>query len=292
VEETFSQLESAQESVADRRPRSRKRALALAIAAPVLLGGCELPSFGAFHGVTKTANSTFKLWQGFNVTAIVVGGITLLAMIWAIFAYRAKDTTSIPKQTQYHIPLELTYTIIPIFIVIGLFAATVVVENQVVNEPAPNATINVTAFQWGWKFTYPGHKAVVVGQTTQSPIMVMPENQNVHINLRSTDVIHGFYVPEFNFSRYAQPGLLNTFTFNANKTGLFAAQCTQLCGLYHSLMYFRVAVVTQSQFAAWLKATDSATSQQQTIDANGAIALQINPGVKVNPTKSNGDGAN
>ena len=57
-------------------------------------------------------------------------------------------------------------------------------------------------------------------------------------------------------------------------------------------MYFRVAVVTQSQFAAWLKAKDSATSQQQTIDANGAIALQINPGVKVNPTKSNGDGAN
>ena len=292
MEETLSQLESAQESVADRRPRSKKRALALAIAAPLLLGGCELPSFGAFHGVTKTANSTFKLWQGFNVTAIVVGGITLLAMIWAIFAYRAKDKTSIPKQTQYHIPLELTYTIIPIFIVIGLFAATVVVENQVVDEPAPNATINVTAFQWGWKFTYPGHKAVVVGQTTQSPIMVMPENQNVHINLRSTDVIHGFYVPEFNFSRYAQPGLVNTFTFNANKTGLFDAQCTQLCGLYHSLMYFRVAVVTQSQFAAWLKAKDSATSQQQTIDANGAIALQINPGVKVNPTKSNGDGAN
>jgi cytochrome c oxidase subunit 2 len=270
-----------------RHQSRRTKTVLLALVAPLLLAGCQVPSFGAFKGATKTANSTFKLWQGFTIAAIVVGGITLIAMIWAIFAYRAKDD-SIPKQRQYHIPLELTYTIIPIFIVFGLFAATVVVENKVVANPTPTATINVTAFQWGWKFTYSGHKAVVVGQTTQSPIMVMPVNQNVLINLRSTDVIHGFYVPEFNFSRYAQPGMLNTFTFNANKVGLYSGQCSQLCGLYHSLMYFRVDVVPPDQYQAWLAAQDAKTPLRVAIDANGAIAIQNNPGVAIIPSKNNG----
>ena len=108
----------------------------------------------------------------------------------------------------------------------------------------PNVTINVNAFQWGWKFTYPGKDVVVVGQTTQDPEMVMPVNENVHINLTSSDVIHGFYVHDFNFSRYALPGVLNQFTFRAVETGTYHGQCTQLCGLYHSLMCFSVKVVS------------------------------------------------
>ena len=78
----------------------------------------------------------------------------------------------------------------------------------------------MNAFQWGWKFTYPGDRdAWSIGQTTQDPTMVIPVNTNVHINLTSTDVIHGFYVKAFNFSRYALPGVLNQFTLDAVKTG-------------------------------------------------------------------------
>ncbi len=68
----------------------------------------------------------------------------------------------------------------------------------------------------------------------------MPVGTDVHINLTSTDVIHGFYVRDFNFSRYALPGVKNQFTLHAVQTGTFDGQCTQLCGLYHSLMFFRV----------------------------------------------------
>ena len=101
--------------------------------------------------------------------------------------------------------------------------------------------------------------------------MVIPVDTNVHINLTSTDVIHGFYVKEFNFSRYALPGVLNQFTIQAVKTGTFFGQCTQLCGLYHSLMFFRVKVVTQRQYrrgsrqnanAAAAAAAKTTTSQQ------------------------------
>ena len=70
--------------------------------------------------------------------------------------------------------------------------------------------------------------------------MVVPAGETVQIYLRSYDVIHGFYVPEFNFSRYASPGLTITSTSTSSHNGVYRGQCTQLCGLYHSLMFFNV----------------------------------------------------
>jgi cytochrome c oxidase subunit 2 len=77
----------------------------------------------------------------------------------------------------------------------------------------------------------------------------------VTIHLESADVIHGFYIPEFNFSRYAQPGVVNTFNFNVLHAGVFRGQCTQLCGLYHSLMIFSVKAVPPATFDSWVHQT-------------------------------------
>jgi cytochrome c oxidase subunit 2 len=269
--------------------RSRRRALLLALSTPLLLTGCQLPSFGAFGGVSEAGNDAYKLWQGFSVAAVIIGGFTSLLILWVVLRYRVKkNDTSIPKQTQYNIPLEILYTIVPILVVIGLFSTTIVVENKVVANPKPDAQINVTAFQWGWKFTYPGHKAYIVGQTTQTPTMVMPANEDVRINLRSSDVIHGFYVPKFNFSRYAQPGLLNIFTFNITKPGLYKGQCAQLCGLYHSLMYFNVKVLPTDKYDAWLAQQDERISTAAAKAQNGSVFDQINPRVPTIPEQSHG----
>ncbi len=257
-------------SVRTRRWRRVRRIAALPIAA-LALAGCTVPTFGASPGATSSSRSVYHLWQGFSIGAVIVGGITTVLIVWAVLRYRRKGD-NIPKQSQYHVPLELTYTIIPVLIVLGLFAATLVVENKEVANPKTDVTINVNAFQWGWKFTYPGQDVVVVGQTTQDPEMVMPVNENVHINLTSSDVIHGFYVHAFNFSRYALPGVLNQFTFRAVQTGTFEGQCTQLCGLYHALMWFRVKVVSDSEYDSWLHshynpvayAAAAAATKQQT----------------------------
>jgi cytochrome c oxidase subunit 2 len=227
----------------------------------------------------------YHLWQGFSIGAVIVGGLTLVLILWAVFKYRRKSDR-IPKQSQYHIPLEMTYTIMPIVIVLGLFAATMVVENKEVANPKTDVTINVNAFQWGWKFTYPGQNVVVVGQTTQDPEMVMPVNENVHINLTSSDVIHGFYVHAFNFSRYALPGVLNQFTFKAVDIGTYNGQCTQLCGLYHSLMVFRVKVVSQADYSAWLAKEANATVAQASRTATNQQTSSIVP---TKPAKSEGN---
>jgi len=142
----------------------------------------------------------------------------------------------------------------------------------------PAVKVHVTAFQWGWSFDYPGN-VNVTGVTTQDPDpvglgggqcapadaclgpgLVLPAGQTTRITLTTKDVIHGFYVPQFNFSRYAQPGVTNTFDLTVQHAGVYRAQCTQLCGLYHSLMFFHVVALPPSQFRAWLSSQHSATA--------------------------------
>ena len=83
------------------------------------------------------------------------------------------------------------------------------------------------------------------------PQLVLPDNEVVRVFLRSNDVIHGFYVHAFNFSRYAQPGVVNSFEFTPTSLGVYDGQCTQYCGLYHSEMLFSVRVMQPSNFQAW-----------------------------------------
>jgi cytochrome c oxidase subunit 2 len=245
------------ESPAPSRKSPRRLAgVAVALGALVLTG-CQLPTFGAYKGATSQARSTFHLWQGFFVASLIVGGFVLLLILWAVFRYRRhkKDADNMPVQTQYHTLTEVIYTVVPILIVIGLFVATVVVENKVTAvEPNPYARVHVFAFQWGWEFEYP-NGVKIIGQTTDAPTMVVPTGQTVRITLDSYDVLHGFYVPEFNFSRYASPGYSTQFDFNVLHDGVYRGQCTQLCGLYHSLMFFNVRSVSPSAYRTWLRVT-------------------------------------
>jgi len=255
-----------------------------------------MSSFGAHPGATTTGRQTYHLWQGFTIGAIVVGGITLALIVFAAVRYRVRPSDDgVPRQTQYHLPLEVTYTIIPILIVLVLFAFTVVVENNVTALPPPQLTVRVQAFQWGWRFFYPPapgtpagqvkgpYAFTIAGQTTQTPTIEMPEHENVRIVLQSLDVVHGFYIREFNFSRYALPGVTNEFTFNAQQTGTFFGQCTQYCGLYHSLMWFQVKVVTPGQYVAWARSQQTQAANLAAIAAAAASLSQGSAGLPVRP---------
>jgi cytochrome c oxidase subunit II len=259
------------DSAAPARPR-RRLAVAALVVASFLLTGCTLPDFGEYRGSTTQARTEFHLWQGFFIAGIVVGGFVLLLILWAVFRYRRRSD-EMPTQTQYHTLTEIIYTVAPIVIVVVLFVFTVLAENKVDATPAhPGAKIHVSAFQWGWEFAYPGG-VKVIGQTTEAPTMVVPVGTDVQITLESLDVLHGFYVPEFNFSRYASPGYPTTFDFNVLHSGTYRGQCTQLCGLYHSLMFFNVKAVSKSAYASWLHA------EQAQVKAHPSSVPQLPSGV-------------
>jgi cytochrome c oxidase subunit 2 len=271
----------------------RRRALGIlsALALPLVLGGCQLPTFFGYKGSTEQGHKEFLLYSATTIAAIVVGVFVALLIVWAVVRYRHRSD-EMPRQTQYHIPLEITYTIVPVIIVLILFGFTVVVENNVdAIAPTPAVKVTVTAFQWGWQFDYPGHVSVI-GETTEDPDpvgvnggpcapavdclgpgLVVPAGQTTRITLVSRDVIHGFYVPEFNFSRYAQPGITNHFDLTVQHTGIYRAQCTQLCGLYHSLMFFHVVALPPKQFQKWL-------TTEQSISTTALHSAPSGPGTK------------
>jgi cytochrome c oxidase subunit 2 len=221
------------------------------LAGGLLLAGCQLPTFGAHKPITSQGQDSIKLWQGFFIAGAAVFVFVFVLIMWAALRYRRRSD-EIPRQTQYHTLLEIIYTAIPVVFVLILFGFTFVTENNVDALPAPKMSVTVTGFQWGWQFHYTTKHVTVIGVELQDPEMVLPQNETVRIYLQSHDVIHGFYVPAFDFSRYAQPGIVNKFTVNLHTLGTFRGQCTQYCGLYHSLMRFRVKVVTPSQFAVWV----------------------------------------
>ena len=238
------------------RGRKNRRRLTAAgvLLGALLLSGCQLPSFGAHTGATSQGRSTFHLWQGFFIAGLIVGVVVFVLLIWAVFRYRRRSD-AIPRQSQYHTLTEIIYTVVPILLVLGLFVATVVVENKVTAvEPHPSTSVDVYAFQWGWEFKYP-NGVRIIGQTTAAPTMVIPTGETVRVTLRSLDVLHGFYVPAFNFSRYASPGYYTQFDLNVLHSGVFRGQCTQLCGLYHSIMFFNVRSVSPQNYRAWLTLT-------------------------------------
>lgn len=235
----------------------------------LLLGGCQAPTFGAFRGATLQGKDEFKLWVGMVIAGLVVAILVWALIFWTVIFHRRRNNPGIPRQFHEHLPIEITYTIIPIVIVAVIFYFTVITENEV-DAVAKNPTeiIHVLAYRWGWKFSYDngqGQSQGVVIQTAaepkllaqaatskEYPQLVLPNDSTVRIVLDSADVVHGFYVPAFNFSRYAQSGVTNTWDFSTTTTGVFRGQCTQFCGLYHAEMLFSVKVVPTQDFSSWL----------------------------------------
>jgi cytochrome c oxidase subunit 2 len=178
---------------------------------------------------------------------------------------------------RYNLPIEMLYTVVPFIMVGVLFFFTARDENYIDSLSAhPNVVVNVTGFQWSWQFQYPGYK--VPGSTTgdvtmngepwspiygndQLPLLVIPEHETVRFNLVSTDVIHSFWIVPFEFKRDVIPGHPNHFQVTPIKTGSWIGRCTELCGLYHSRMLFRVRIVTPAQFSLWIHAQQA--SQQR-----------------------------
>ena len=143
--------------------RSRRlRTVALAItfgALTLTLSGCswqEVLGLGWPKGITPEAHTNRDLWLGSVIAAFVVGVIVWGLMFWtATFHRKKKGDDELPRQFGYNMPLELVLTVVPFIIISVLFYFTVVVQEKMVHrDPNPEVVVDVTAFQWNWKFGY------------------------------------------------------------------------------------------------------------------------------------------
>jgi cytochrome c oxidase subunit 2 len=246
----------------------KKRSLSLAgIVVPtvLLLTGCsKVSGLGFEEGITSVNDQSLSLWQGAWIAAGVVGVITFILIIWpAIFHRLKKNSPDFPKQTQYNVPVEILYTVIPFLIVAVLFAFTLQKQNVITAKTTgPAHEISVEGIQWSWQFGYSeaGPGAVVTGTPAQPPTLYLPLGEKIRLSLTSNDVIHGFWVPAFMIQMQNLPGVTNHLEFTANKLGTYAGKCNMFCGRNHAQMIFNVKVVTPSEYASYLESLKASTA--------------------------------
>ncbi|MGH7716592.1 MAG: cytochrome c oxidase subunit II [Vulcanimicrobiaceae bacterium] len=203
---------------------------------------------------TVQAGELRSVWEVFVLAGIAVYAIVAGLITWCVIAYRRRDP-AVRQAAAFHEnkPLEILWTVIPILIVIGLFAKTYIVEAKVENVvPNPGEIVDVAAYRWSWRFVYPRHNVAVNGTLGAPPVLVLPAGETTQINLTSDDVIHEFWVPAFLFKRDAVPGRPNTFDLHPTKIGTYRGVCSEYCGTFHAKMTFSVRVVSAADYARWL----------------------------------------
>ena len=233
------------------------RALLLAPLTLLLTGCAKVSGLGYEEGVTSVNDISLSLWQGAWIAGGVVGVFTLILILWPAVFHRAKASKGeFPKQTQYNVPVEVAYTIIPFIIVAVLFYYTAVKQTEIVEKTSNyKHEILVDGFQWSWQFSYPeaGPKAVVTGTPAQPPTLYIPLGEKVRYTITSNDVVHGFWIPAFMIQMQNLPGVTNYLEFTANKLGTYPGRCNILCGRNHSQMLFSVKVVTPAEYKTYLE---------------------------------------
>ena len=233
------------------------RGLVILVPAMFALTGCAKDPDSGFSGDASSINEiSHSLWTYSWLAAAVVGVFTAILIVWpAIFHRAPKNGPEFPKQTQYNVPVEIAYTLIPFIIVAALFYFTAVKENQIVKpQESVQHEIVVNGIQWSWQFTYldAGKDVTLTGTPAKPPVMVVPQGERVRYTIVSNDVVHGFWIPEFMIQMQNLPGVTNYLEFTANKLGDFPGRCNILCGRNHAQMLFTVRVVTPAEYQTYI----------------------------------------
>lgn len=120
------------------------------------------------------------------------------------------------------------------------------------DDRSPDLVVKVESQRWVWTISYPQY-----GVRTRNEL-VIPVGQTVRYELTSVDVLHGFWIPAFGITQEAVPGHTTTIQYRATETGAYETnemlrvQCSELCGLAHSIMFLKVRVVTAAEFQTWI----------------------------------------
>ena len=241
--------------------------VATSIASVLLLAGCSPQLERGFlpdaSGVTNHTDRIIGLWTTSWIVLLLVGFVSWALMAWALVVYRRrKGETGMPAQLRYNMPIETLFTVVPLILVLGFFAFTArdMQAIEAKNEN-PDISIAVIAKQWSWDFNYVNEQVFDSGIAAQFtgeeenisetlPTLYLPVNKTVKIDLSSRDVIHSFWVIDFLYKKDMFPGLTNHMYFTPTKEGTYAGKCAELCGEYHSMMLFRVKVVSEEEYAA------------------------------------------
>jgi cytochrome c oxidase subunit II len=181
------------------------------------------------------------LWWGLFAVAAIVFLIVVFLVVWALVLRRGPDVT---PRTGGEKTVLVAGAIIPALVLVGTFVATVGVMRANSEPPEPTElTIEVVGHVWWWEVRYPDF-------VTANEIHI-PVDRPVHVELRTADVIHSFWVPSLTSKVDLVPNQQNDLWLMADEVGEYRGQCAEFCGAQHAGMAFLVIAQPENEFDDW-----------------------------------------
>ena len=204
------------------------------------------------------------MWIITPITLFVTG-----LLIWVILRFNRKSNPT-PSRFTHNSPLEITWTVVPIVILVGIGAFSLPILFNQQEMPEADITIKVTGYQWHWGYEYVDHdfefrsfmlerdQLEEYGYSDEHYLlatdtaMVVPVGATVLVQVTAADVIHSWTVPAFGVKQDGVPGRLAQLWFRAEEEGIYFGQCSELCGISHAYMPITVHVVSPEAYEEWL----------------------------------------
>lgn len=230
-------------------------------------------------GVTSISRDVYSIHMMAFWVCVAIGILVFGVMIWSIVFHRRSRGAVADVTLVHNTKVEILWTTIPVLILIGMAIPAAHGIVLIGDDANSQLDINVTGFQWGWEYTYPGKGVSFVSKLDQKSMaasdldsgispysvphylrnvdhpLVVPVGTKVRLLITAVDVIHSWWVPDFGIKKDAIPGYINPswFEVDADKPGVYRGQCAELCGRGHGYMPIVVDAVSKADFQAWLK---------------------------------------
>ncbi|RRR71271.1 MAG: cytochrome c oxidase subunit II [Candidatus Viridilinea halotolerans] len=177
--------------------------------------------------------------------SLIFGGVLPFIILYLMVRYHRSQKADRTNQVHSSLPLELTWTVIPLVLVLAVFFWGAFLYIEIRNPPDRSLEIYVIGKQWMWHVQHPNGKR-------ENNELHVPIGQPVRLVMTSQDVIHSFYIPAFRVKQDVLPGRYTTMWFEATEPGEYHLFCAEYCGTEHSLMVGRVVAMRMADYERWL----------------------------------------
>ncbi|MEO8494581.1 MAG: cytochrome c oxidase subunit II [Planctomycetota bacterium] len=192
-----------------------------------------------------------------GITTVFSVGIAVAIVFFIARYWHARDVNRISSHSNLlHWIIELTWSIGPLIILLGMFVWGAAVYIRAHQPPENPIEVYVVAKQWMWKI---GHQ----GGRREINALHVPIGTPVRLTMISEDVVHSFFVPAFRIKQDVLPGRYTMLWFEATKPGEYHLFCAEYCGTDHSRMRGKVVVQTPEEYARWLADEDVESAAQR-----------------------------
>jgi cytochrome c oxidase subunit 2 len=232
------------------------------------MGGHSIMSTGQLLNIFAPQSTPASAIVDFSMIVLSITGLIFVVvaslLVYAVIKFRVTPANADrePAQVYGSTQIELAWTVVPVLIVVVLFAATARVIHAIQDAPKPPTAIEVTVIghQFWWEYRYPA-LGVVTANELHIPVSAGSRPRPTFLTLLSADTDHSFWIPQLAGKTDLIPNRINALWMDPQRTGIFLGQCAQYCGTQHAKMLQRVSVDTPDEFDAWIRAQQQPAAQ-------------------------------